>query len=147
MLYYLSILLWLYLGIYKKRRLNRTMKIEPLQWKTDRYSEKTDQYKEIFITFDSQKLCRSMRTFWKAYQVYFPMQQTSPHLDITIKSYAQISQDCSEGQQSFWTECWYNFPCKIVPLYKATWCMLHMDGKLIESTFTLNKQLIILTSH
>jgi hypothetical protein len=47
------------------------MKIGLLQWKTskkterysktqasktDQYSEKTDQYKEIFITFDSQKL-------------------------------------------------------------------------------------------
>jgi hypothetical protein len=42
------------------------------------------------------------------------MQQAPPHLDVTIKSYAQISQDYSEGQQSFWTECWYNFPCKIV---------------------------------
>ena len=39
-----------------------------------------------------------MRTFWKAYQVYFPMQQIPPHLEVTMKSYAQISQDCSEGQ-------------------------------------------------
>ena len=38
---------------------------------------------------------------------------------------------------------WYNFPCKTVPIYKVLWCMLHMDGKLFESTFTLNKQFII----
>jgi hypothetical protein len=88
-----------------------------------------------------------MWTLWKAYQVYFLMQQTLPHLDVTIMSYAQISQDCLEGQQSFMTEYWYNFPCKIVPFYNIMWCMLQMDGKLIESTFVPNKQLVILTSH
>ena len=30
---------------------------------------KMDQLKEIFINLDSLKLWRSMRTFWKAYQV------------------------------------------------------------------------------
>jgi hypothetical protein len=38
------------------------------------------------------KATKVLRTFWKAYQVYFPMQQTPPHLDVTTKSYAQISQ-------------------------------------------------------
>jgi hypothetical protein len=77
----------------------------------------------------------------------FLVQQTPPHLDVTIRSYVQISQDCSEGQQFLSTECWYNFPCKIVPFYNVLWCILHMARKLIESTFTPNKWLIIWASH
>jgi len=34
---------------------------------------------------------------WKAHQVHFPMPQSTPHLDVTIKSYVWISQDCLEG--------------------------------------------------
>ena len=37
---------------------------------------------------------------WKAYQVYFHTQQTAPLVDFPIRSYGQISGDCSEGQQS-----------------------------------------------
>jgi hypothetical protein len=62
-------------------------------------------------------------------------------------SYSHISQDYLEGQQSFMTEYWYNFLCKTVPFYNITWCMLQMDGKIIESTFIPNIQLVILTSH
>ena len=43
-----------------------------------------------------------MWTFWKAYQVYFPMQHIPPHLEVTIKSYAQISQDCSKVNSLSW---------------------------------------------
>jgi hypothetical protein len=34
-----------------------------------------------------QPLWRTMRTFWKSYHVYFLVQQTLPHLDVTIRSY------------------------------------------------------------
>ena len=36
-----------------------------------------------------------MRTCWKACRVCFIMPQVSSHLDVAIKSYAWISQDCS----------------------------------------------------
>ena len=37
---------------------------------------------------------------YKALRVYFHTQQTVHHLDFPIRSYGQISGDCSGGQQS-----------------------------------------------
>ena len=48
----------------------------------------------------------------------------------------RISTDCSEGQQSVVTECWYNLPSETVPIYSISWCMEYIDGKLLESSFT-----------
>jgi hypothetical protein len=42
-----------------------------------------------------------MRTFWKAYQVYFPMVPFSSILEFQVMRYVQISKYCSEGQQVF----------------------------------------------
>jgi hypothetical protein len=108
--------------------------IRPVQWKTD-------QLKETFITLDSLKLWRPMRTFWKAYQVFFSMAQVPSVLDFPMLRYEQISENCSEDQQSSWDRMLG--PCKTVPIYKVSWCMLHMAGKLFESTFTPNKWFII----
>ena len=41
-----------------------------------------------------------MRTFWKAYQVYFPMEQGPSIFDVPMLRYQQICEDCSDGQQS-----------------------------------------------
>jgi len=73
------------------------------------------------------------------------MPHVSSHLDVAIKSYAWISQDCSEGQQSIVTECWYNLLCKTVPIYNVSWCMAYIAGKLLESSFTPKKWFIIWT--
>jgi len=87
-----------------------------------------------------------MRTFLKAHQVSFPMPQVSSHLGFAIKSYAWISQDCSEGQQSVMTECWNKLPCKTEPIYNVSWCMAYSVGKLLESSFTPKKWFVIWTS-
>ena len=39
-----------------------------------------------------------------------------------------------------------NFQCKTVPFYNVSWLMTHMLGKLIKSSFTPNKRLIVSTS-
>ena len=40
-----------------------------------------------------------MRTFWKAYQVYFPMEYISSTLDYPLMRSEYFSEDWSEGQQ------------------------------------------------
>jgi hypothetical protein len=42
-----------------------------------------------------------MRTFWKAYQVYFPMVPVTSTLEFPILRYVHISEDYSKGQQVF----------------------------------------------
>jgi hypothetical protein len=37
---------------------------------------------------------------WKALRIYFHTQETIRHVDFPIRSYGQISGDCSGGQQS-----------------------------------------------
>ena len=51
--------------------------------------------------------CMNLQSFvvyaahgWKALLVYFHTQKTVRHLDFPIKSYGQISGECSGGQQS-----------------------------------------------
>ena len=41
-----------------------------------------------------------MSTRWNDYEVYFPTQQVSRHLDFPIRIYDQIIEDCSECQES-----------------------------------------------
>ena len=41
-----------------------------------------------------------MSNRWKDYEVYFPTQQVSRHLDLPIRIYSQIIEDCSESQGS-----------------------------------------------
>ena len=41
-----------------------------------------------------------MSTRWKDYEVYFPTQQFSRHLDFPIRIYDRIIEDCSECQES-----------------------------------------------
>ena len=48
---------------------------------------------------------------WKAYHVSFPTQQTSHHLDFSIRSYDRFSGDCTEDQQPreaprVFSSCW-----------------------------------------
>ena len=56
--------------------------------------------KETPITLDSRMIWRRMSTHWKAYEVYFPTQQVSRHLDFPIRIYGRIIEDCSECQES-----------------------------------------------
>ena len=63
-----------------------------------------------------------MSTCWKALRVYFPMNLVETSLDTPYCLQTRISTDCSEGQQSVVTECWYNLPsttCQ-VKLYQST---------------------------
>ena len=85
-----------------------------------------------------------MRTCWKACRVYFPMNPVETSLDTPYCLQTRISTDCSEGQQSVVTECWYNLPCKTVPIYNVSCCMAYIARKLLESSFTPKKQFIIL---
>jgi hypothetical protein len=39
-----------------------------------------------------------------------------------------------------------NFPYKTVQFYDVSWCMWYMPRKLVKTSFTPNKQFIILTS-
>ena len=104
---------------------------------------KNGPVQEIFITFYSQKLWRSMSTCWKSWRVYFPMNLVATSLDTPSCLQTRISTDCSEGQQSVVTECWYNLPCKTVQIYNVSWCMAYIAGKLLESSFTPKKRFII----
>jgi len=70
----------------------QTSESDPMNVQTNVWTSK------VVITLNSLKLWRPMRTFWKVHQVHFPMPQSPPYLDIAIKSYVWISQDCSEGQ-------------------------------------------------
>ena len=101
---------------------------------------KNGPVQRIFITFYSQKLWRSMSTCWKAWRVYFPMSLVATSLDTPYCLQTRISTDCSEGQQSVVTECWYILPCKTVPIYNVSWCMAYIAGKLLESSFTPKKR-------
>ena len=47
----------------------------PDQFSADGLDVRTNHSKEHVITFDSRKLWRWMRTFWKAYEVYISMQE------------------------------------------------------------------------
>ena len=102
--------------------------------------------KEIPITLDSRKIWRPMITRWKAYEVYFPTQQVSCHFDFPIRIYGRIIEDWTEGQESARGFILLKFPCMTVPFYNVSWCMPHMPGNLIKSSFTPNKRLIVLTS-
>ena len=88
-----------------------------------------------------------MRTCWKACRVYFPMNLMATSLDTPYCLQTRIRTDCSEGQQSVVTECWYNLLCKTVPIYNVLWCMAYIAGKLLESSFTPKKQFVIWTSN
>jgi hypothetical protein len=52
-------------------------------------ADSTNQQKETVITLDSQKPWRSIRIFWKAHQLWFP-----------IMRFDKFIADWSEGQQS-----------------------------------------------
>ena len=84
-----------------------------------------------------------MRTFWKAYQVYFPMAYMSSTLDYSLMRSEYFSEDYSEGQQSVRRSTSH---AKTVPLYNISWFMLHMVGKIITLAFQHNKPHIIWTS-
>ena len=105
----LSYIFYLYLDkVYTRRSycctkrekivLHRSWTNTPSSWQQKRRVQcRNGPVQAIFITFDFQMIWRPIRTFWKAHQVFFPMPQVSSHLDITIKSYVWISQDCWEG--------------------------------------------------
>lgn len=38
------------------------------------------------------------------------------------------------------------FQCKTVPFYNVSWCIRHIAGNLVKSSFTPNKRLIVSTS-
>ena len=83
---------------------------------------------------------------WKAYEVYFLTQQVSRHFDFPIRIYDRIIEDCSECQESARGFILLNFPYKTVAFYIVSWRMPHKHGKLIKSSFTPNKRLIVSTS-
>ena len=60
--------------------------------------------------------------------------------------YGRIIEDCSEGQESARGFTLLNFPCKTVPIYNVSLCMLHIPGKSVKFSFTPNKWLIVSTS-
>ena len=101
--------------------------------------------KEMALSPNSHNIWRPMSTRWKANEVYFPTQEVSRPFDFPIRIYGRITEDCSEGQESAREFMLLNFWCNTVPLYKVSWCMLHMYGKLIKSSFTPNKWLIVST--
>ena len=80
-----------------------------------------------------------MRICWKACRVYFPMNVVATSFDTPYCLQTRISTDCSEGQQSAMTECWYNLLCKTVPIYNVSWYMAYIAGKLFEFSFTPKK--------
>ena len=102
--------------------------------------------KERPITLDSRKIWRPMMTRWNAYKVYFPTQQVSRHFDFPIRIYGRIIEDWTEGQESARGFILLDFSYKTVPIYNFSWCILHMPGKLMKSSFTPNKRLIVSTS-
>jgi hypothetical protein len=130
-LYFLNVLHWLYLGIHMKIR----SRIGPP--KTDHQIRPP---KETAITFDSQKIWRSLSTFLKDYKVYFPIQEINCNAMINLVKIAQKVNSLPR------TKCWYKFSYKSALICHIPWYNLYMVGKLIKSTFKTNKQHIIWTS-
>ena len=163
-LYCLNVLLWFYLGMYIKKigtssnqatNSHQPVRTSPNQFRQpDRNNQigpasSDHQFgppKETPITLDYRKIWRPMSICWKAYEVYFLTQQVSRYFDFPIRIYDRIIKDCSECQESARGFILLNFPCKTVPFYIVSWCMPHMPGKIIKSSFTPNKRLIVLTS-
>jgi len=86
-----------------------------------------------------------MRTCWKACWFYFTINLVATSLDTSYYLQTKIITDCTEGQQSVVTECWYNLLCKTVPNYHISWYMAYIAGKPWESSFTPKKRFIIWT--
>jgi hypothetical protein len=63
-------------------------------------ADSMNQQKETVITLDSQKLWRSIRIFWKAHQLWFPMPLSLTDLHIPIMRFNKFIADWSEGQRS-----------------------------------------------
>jgi len=61
------------------------------------------------------------------------MNLVATSLDTPYCLQTRISIDCSEGQQSAVTECWYNLPSKTVPVHNVSCWMAYIAGKLLES--------------
>jgi len=64
------------------------------------------------------------------------MNLVATSLDTPYCLQTRISIDCSEGQQSVVTECWYNLPSKTVRIYNVSCCLAYIAGKPFESSFT-----------
>ena len=164
MLYCLNVLLWFYLGMYIKKigtssnqatnshqlvRTSLNQFGQPDRNNQIRPASSDHQFgppKETPITLHYHKIWRTMSTHWKAYEVYFRTQQVSCHFNFPIRIYDRIIEDCSECQESARGFILLNFPCKTVPFYIVSWRMPHKHGKLIKSSFTPNKRLIVSTS-
>jgi len=73
------------------------------------------------------------------------MNLVATSLDTPYYLQTKISTNCSEGQQSVVTECWYNLPSKTIPIYNVSCWMAYIGGKPIESSFISKKRFIIWT--
>ena len=164
MLYCLNVLLWFYFAMYIKKigtssnqanNSRQPVRTSPnwfgLPDRTNQIGPASSDHqfrppKEMTLSPNSRNIWRTMSSGWKAYEVYFRTQQVSRHFDFPIRIYDRIIEDCSECQESARGFILLNFPCKTVPFYNVSWCIPHMLGKLIKSSFTPNKWLIISTS-
>ena len=164
MLYCLNVLLWFYLAMYIKKigtssnqaiNSRQPVRTSPnwfgLPDRTNQIGPASSDHqfrrpKEMALSPNSHNIWRPMSTRWKANEVNFPTQQVSHHFDFPIRIYGRISEDSSECQESARGFILLNFPCKTVPFYNVSWCMPHIPGKFIKSSFTPNKRLLISTS-
>ena len=126
-------------------KLDRTTRsdrqIGPIQFGPPVWTTKRNTHNSRFL-----KDLKAHEYRWKSYEVYFPTQQVSHHFDFPIRIYGRIIEDWSEGQESAQGFILLDFPYKTVPIYNVSWCILHMPGKLMKSSFTPNKRLIVSTS-
>ena len=142
-LYCLNVLRWFYLGMYiKKIRTpsnQTTSSRQPVRTSPNQFGQPIRTTKINTHNSWFPKALKVHEYRWKSYEVYFLTQQVSRHFDFPIRIYDRIIEDYSECQESVRGFILLNFPCKIVPFYKVSWCMPHMPGKLIKSSFTPNK--------
>ena len=158
-LYYLKILHWYCLGAHTKKKIRSDNQIRPPdQTKSDRTTRSDRQIGPIQFGQPVRTTKRNTHNscFPKDLKAHeYPLERSWSLLSnptsftsfrLPIRIYDRIIEDCSECQESARGFILLNFPCKTVPFYNVSWCMPHILGNIIKSSFTPNKRLIVSTS-